>query len=152
MKKLFLTLIVTFLIGLLAGCAINTHKINILPHKPKPTLSQKLQLSQEQILKERLIKSETKAKIKPVISELKKKHKEIKQLAKVEPQNSPKLIKKQQEIQDLSMKVKEIHIAHLHKFKKILTPEQESKFNEITKVNTPDANNMTNNITPSTNP
>jgi Spy/CpxP family protein refolding chaperone len=102
-----------------------------IPEKNHPTLIHKLNLTDEQIEKERIIRNDTRQKIKPLIEKIRAKHEEIRKLTKSESIDSPRIASRQKEIHDLSQKVREIHKRHLENFKKILTNNQKEKFHKI---------------------
>jgi len=99
-------------------------------HGNKLGLKQQLNLTEEQDVKAKQLREQSREKIKPVFEQIKAEKAKMKELRE---QNAGKeeLAKQREKIADLMKQTKEIHKQNLVNFEEILTPEQKTKFQEI---------------------
>jgi len=124
MKKIILFI----LLIVLAIMLVNPIRLQF-SHKHK-TLAERLELSQEQIKFEQILRQENRNECKPILLKLEKNSKQYKALINHKA-NSKKIIAKKEEINLLSEKYNNIQKEHLQKFEKILSKEQKEKFKRI---------------------
>lgn len=96
----------------------------------KQEIKNRLNLTEEQKAKAKVIHEEAKPKIKPIIEKMRKKIGEIQQL-KQSGASREEIMKKVEEIKALKQEANQIRKKNVEKFESILTPEQKAEFEKI---------------------
>lgn len=94
------------------------------------TLAERLNLSKEQIEKEKVIREQTRKEIKPVLKKLAGEYSEYNDLVK-EKADKKEIELQKQIINHLTGKYNKIHEQHLHKIEHILTVKQKETLKNI---------------------
>ena len=101
-------------------------------HNPGMELRQKLNLTEEQAQKAKEMREASRAKIKPLIDEMRAERAKFREMTQ---NNAPQdqIDAQKQKIKELMMRVREVHRQNLGNFEQILTPDQKTQFQEFKK-------------------
>lgn len=105
------------------NCEQKQHKFQ----EQRMNIKNELNLTEEQAAKAKILREQSREKMKPYFDQIKTEREKLKQMRESNASQED-LAKQREKVADLMKKAKEIHKQNLESFESILTPEQKTKF------------------------